>query len=235
MKKFLIILALVFPFQTSAGTGLSWSLTQEFDSGYIVASGTEVYDGMFSRTLLTARNGNWFAELWAGTGLERNIGVVEVDYTVGKNFKLGKLDVTAKLSWFDIYGPDNLGFGNVEGDVYNPVLEWSYPLSINGNSFTFGEVQYLFVKGDSENNGAFTNIGFGRKLSIGQFSITGKARIGYDGSYNINEPYIRAEVTTKYVVDDKVSLSGPGVKWIAVAHGHEPVVSYNIVGVSYAW
>jgi hypothetical protein len=230
-KVFLLMIAFSFP-SMSLAADMSLLVSHGYDNKYIVGSGTEIYQDMFSKTLVSAQNGDYFAELWIGTGLQEQGGVLEIDYTLGKLFQIDRFAVKAKVDWFDVYGPDNLGFDNVDGDVFHIALHIQHPLNSSGDIFMFTEAEYFSVMSQSKNNGTFTNVGIGYTYSIDKFSATGKVRVGYDGTFQVDEPYARFEAFTSYAVNKSVTISGPGFNFIDRA-GTGSVESYNILGFSH--
>lgn len=226
--KILPIMVLVLA-SANATAGWSFYASTGIDQGYLVGSGFEVTPHLFQKNFVGAYKGSWFVEFWTGTDLEEE-GVLEIDYTIGRNWSVGETSITTKVDWYDIKAP-SLGFGDTAGDILHPAVSISHPLTESTRAFA--EAEYFVVMEDDDANGFFGNIGVSHQEKFGAVSVTGKIRGGYDSSYGADTWYGRAEVSSSYQVNEKVSVSGPGVKHIW--SGGDSVTSYNLIGIGVSW
>jgi hypothetical protein len=215
MNKFsslLFLVAILLPAIASAE--FSGLVKQGVSTNYIIGSGNAdkgelVYNDLFSRTLLNLSYNDWFLETWLGTGLQEEGGVQEVDYTLGNISTIGKLAITTTISWYDIGGPDNLGFGDTNGDILIPAIEVEYPITSVG-TYLISDIEYFEVMGSEVNDGFFTTLGIKQHFTAGNTDIGVKYEIVRNGTYQIDDTSSIGQLEVKQPLTENVILSVTG-------------------------
>lgn len=239
MKKIALAIAITSVLSTTAYADVyDFSASFTLDSNQAVGSGTEVYPGLFGKTLLTMNMPNgFFGEFWFGTGLEEDRGegvergVNEIDYTLGYGHETESgVSMTYRVDWYDVGGPDNLGFSDVTGDILHPVIEARYSLTRDGQTYVFGALEYFFVMGESDSDGYLGYVGIGHDDAWGHVGVSNSIRFGYEDAFNADRGYIRYDLSSSYDLGDGWSITGPGLKY--TWNEDEPTKTWTFVGIN---
>lgn len=231
MKK---IFTFLFALVMSAGFAATASAADiyfgsDVKSRYVIGTGSIDYGDWFTGTHAgVAFSDGIFAEIWVGipaAGPEAG-EVHELDLTVGKKFMEGQL--TAKVDYYSVLGPDGKVRLGDEGDIIHPSLSLAYPL---GNGFSaLAEVAYFAVLGQPENNGVFMNAGLGYSKNLGGVVAYGEVRGGYRTYFQSEHEYVRVLAGVKIPVSENVTILGPEYR-AHFAPIHEPIYSYRFAGI----
>lgn len=143
-------------------------------SGYVVGSGIPVVrDRPFLELSARHDNGPWYGKTWAGVADD---GIKEIDVGIGTVHKVGLWHLDLSLNYYAIRA-----MAVASGDVLSPIAVARYNASDPWNLFV--GIEQMFIVGTPAASGALMYAGTGAKMKVGQVTIVGEARLGFDSTF----------------------------------------------------